>query len=58
MIKRLMAVNGWSEEDAALNLEMVFETSSARSRHQWTLDISALADLYGVGAAGAGPAPD
>jgi hypothetical protein len=48
VIQRLAAVNGWSEDDAVLYLEAVFETWAARSRHQWTLDISALAERYSV----------
>jgi hypothetical protein len=52
VIQRLAAVNGWSEEDAALYLEAVFEQWAARSRHQWCLDISVLAERYGVDEAG------
>jgi hypothetical protein len=48
VIERLVAINGWSEDDAAVYLEVVFETWAARSRQQWTLDISVLADRYGV----------
>jgi 5-methylcytosine-specific restriction endonuclease McrA len=44
----LAAVNGWTPDDAALYLEVAFEQWAARSRHQWTLDISVLADHYGV----------
>jgi len=52
VIQRLAVVNGWSEDDAALYLEAVFEQWAARSRHQWTLDISVLAQRYGVDEAG------
>lgn len=48
VIQRLAAVNGWSEDDAALYLEAVFETWAQRSRHQWTLDISVLRTGYGL----------
>ena len=40
----LAEVNGWSVGDAGLYLEAVFETWAARSRHQWTLDISLLSE--------------
>ena len=50
-------VNGWSPEDAEVYLEAVFERWAARSRHQWTLDISLLSTRYGIDAADrAGPA--
>ena len=49
VIDHLAAVNGWSVEDAALYLEVVFEEWAARSRHRWTLDISALRSRYGLG---------
>ncbi|MBV9958377.1 MAG: HNH endonuclease [Acidobacteria bacterium] len=41
-LKHLARVNGWSEEDARLYLEVCFEQWSRRSRHEWTLDISYL----------------
>jgi hypothetical protein len=52
VIQRLTGLNGWSEDDAALYLEAVFETWAARSRHQWALDISVLASRYDVDEAG------
>jgi 5-methylcytosine-specific restriction endonuclease McrA len=52
VIQRLAVVNGWSEDDAAVYLEAVFEQWAARSRHQWRLDISVLAERYGVDEAG------
>jgi len=48
VIGHLATVNGWSENDAALYLEGVFEQWSARSRHQWTLDITVLRARYGL----------
>jgi hypothetical protein len=48
VVARLVEVNGWSPEDAELYLEAVFETWAARSRHQWTLDISLLKTRYGI----------
>ncbi len=45
VIAHLAKVNGWSPDDAGLYLEGVFETWAARSRHQWTLDISLLSAL-------------
>jgi hypothetical protein len=52
VIKVMAAVNGWSEPDAALYLEAVFETWTARSRHEWTLGVSTLASRYEVDEAG------
>jgi hypothetical protein len=48
VIAHLADVNGWSPEDAGLYLEAAFETWAARSRHQWTLDISLLSIRYGI----------
>jgi hypothetical protein len=48
VITHLAEVNGWSPEDAELYLEAVFETWAARSRQQWTLDISLLGSRYGM----------
>ena len=42
------AINHWGPEDAELYLEGLFETRAARSRHQWTLDISVLSTRYGI----------
>ena len=39
-IRHLMSVNGWTESDAELYLEKVFETWSRRSAEEWSLDIS------------------
>jgi hypothetical protein len=47
VVAHLAEVNGWSAEDAEVYLEAVFETWAARSRHQWTLDISMLRTRYG-----------
>lgn len=49
VVAQLVAVNGWGEADVELYLEAVFETWAARSRHQWTLDITVLQSRYGVG---------
>jgi hypothetical protein len=44
-----MATGGsWWGHLAELYLEAVFETWAARSRHQWTLDISLLSSRYGI----------
>ncbi len=48
VIAHLAEANGWSPEDAKLYLEAVFETWAARSRQQWTLDISLLSTRYGI----------
>ena len=48
VIAHLAEANGWSPEDAGLYLEAVFETWAARSRQQWTLDISLLSTRYGI----------
>jgi hypothetical protein len=48
VIGRLAEINGWSNADAALYLEGVFETWGARSRHEWTLDITVLRTRYDV----------
>ena len=48
VVEHLADVNGWSTEDAELYLEAAFEQWAGRSRHRWTLDISVLADRYGV----------
>ncbi len=48
VIRHLATVNGWSEDDAALYLEVAFEQWASRSRHQWTVDISVLGRRYGV----------
>lgn len=47
----LVEVNGWSAEDAEVDLEAVFKTWAARSRHEWILDISLLSSRYGIDAA-------
>ena len=41
----LAKVNDWSMADARLYVEKVFEVWEQRSRHQWTLDISYLAQF-------------
>jgi hypothetical protein len=51
VVAHLVEVNGWSAEDAEVYLEAVFETWAARSRYQWTLDISLLSTRYGIDAA-------
>jgi hypothetical protein len=48
VVAQLVKVNGWGTGDAELYLEAVFETWAARSRHQWTLDISVLTTRYGI----------
>jgi hypothetical protein len=48
VIEHLAAVNGWTADDAGLYLEGAFETWAARSRHEWTLDISVLRTRYGL----------
>lgn len=48
VIARLAAVNGWSPDDADLYLKAVFVMWAARSRHQWTLDLSLLSTRYGI----------
>jgi 5-methylcytosine-specific restriction endonuclease McrA len=48
VVQRLADINGWEAADALLYLEAVFEQWAARSRHQWTLDISVLATRYAV----------
>lgn len=48
VIAQLVKVNGWSHDDVELYLEAAFETWAARSRHQWTLDISSLETAYGI----------
>lgn len=40
--KHLSRVNGWAVADAFLYAEACFEVWARRSRHQWTLDTSAL----------------
>lgn len=44
-IDHLAQVNGWALEDVEHYLEVVFETWSQRSQHQWALDIGWLAQL-------------
>ena len=51
VIGHLAAVNSWSPEGAARYLEVAIETWAARSRHQWTLDISLLSTRYGIDSA-------
>jgi hypothetical protein len=48
VVEHLAAVNGWTTADAELYLEVAFEQWAARSRHRWTLDISALQTHYGI----------
>jgi hypothetical protein len=48
VIEHLVAVNGWTTDDAGLYLEAAFEQWAARSRHQWTLDVSVLGSRCGV----------
>src|SRR5437868_5184102 len=48
VIRHLATVNAWSEDDAALYLEVAFETWAARSCHQWALEISVLGSRYDV----------
>jgi hypothetical protein len=48
VVEHLAEVNGWTADDAGLYLEAAFETWAARSRHQWTLDISVLRTRYGL----------
>lgn len=54
-IAHLARVNNWSLKDARLYLEGCFETWSRRSRHQWTLDLSYLAQ-FGIATASPRPA--
>jgi hypothetical protein len=56
VVTHLAEVNGWSAADAELYLEAAFEEWAARSRHQWTLDISALHSRYGLAEADTAPA--
>jgi hypothetical protein len=56
VVNHLAKVNGWSTADAELYLEAAFEEWAARSRHQWTLDISALHSRYGLAEADTAPA--
>ena len=42
---RLMVANGWTADDVAAYLEVVWEVWSARSAHEWTLDVSWLATI-------------
>ena len=44
-VAHLARVNGWSLQDARHYLEACFEVWSARSNHQWTLDLSYLESL-------------
>jgi hypothetical protein len=48
VVGHLASVNGWTADDAGLYLEAVFEQWAARSRHQWTLDLSVLRTRYGL----------
>jgi len=52
VIKRLAKVNGWGAEDAAVYLEAVFEQWAARTRQEWSLDISVRAEREWYGPAG------
>lgn len=53
-VAHLARVNGWTRDDAELYLEACFETWHRRSNHEWTLDLTHLAEL-GVEAGGAAP---
>ena len=44
-VAHLARVNGWSRADAELYLEACFETWHRRSCHEWTLDLTHLAEL-------------
>ena len=39
-VDHLMAVNEWDHNGAAMYVEDAFDTWSARSKHDWTLDIT------------------
>jgi hypothetical protein len=46
-VRHLARVNGWSNADAELYLEVCFEQWNRRSNHKWTLDLSLL-EQFGV----------
>lgn len=45
----LVRVNGWDERTARMYVDAVFEQWRARSRVEWTLDLSVLGEAYDVG---------
>jgi predicted amidophosphoribosyltransferase len=44
-LSHLMAVNGWTGDQATDYLDGVWDTWRARSKHQWTLDVSWLGTI-------------
>jgi len=45
-LEHLMVVNGWSDDEAELYIQVAFEVWHERSNYDWTLDVSYLDEIW------------